>query len=156
MRCACVALLRGRCLVCAGARRTGLPVPGIGYCKTAAGYPTPPFFRCCVWERRILSTCVAVVLLVCCVPVACVAVRLSVMLVYPCRRALYAACVLYGYCAMLYPLAGAIYPLCSYRYRCAHCARYGYIVRCASYMPPICVYLTQAPALDRVQRERLC
>ena len=113
MRCACVALLRGRRLVCAGARRAGLPVRGIGYCETVDGYPTPPFFRRRVCERRILSTCVVVVLVSCCVPVACGAVRISVMRVYPCRRALYAGRVLYGYCAMLYPLAGAICPPCA-------------------------------------------
>jgi hypothetical protein len=155
MRCACVALLRGRCRVRAGARCAGLPVRGIGYCETAVGYP-PPFFRCCVWERRILSTCVVVVLLSCCVPVACGAVHISVALVYPCGRALYAGRVLYGYCAMLYPLAGAMCPLCPYIYHCAHFARYGYIVRYAPYIPPICVYIAQAPALDRVQRKRLC
>lgn len=43
MHCACVALLRGRCRVRAGARRAGLPVWGIGYCETVGRYPTPLF-----------------------------------------------------------------------------------------------------------------
>lgn len=43
MRCACVALLRGRRLVCAGARRAGLAVRGIGYCETVDRYPTSLF-----------------------------------------------------------------------------------------------------------------
>ena len=85
MRCACVALLRGRCRVRAGARRAGLPVRGIGYCETAARYPTPLFSGgACVsgvyCRRRVL-----VAVLVPCVLVAGHAVRVSVACIYPYR-----------------------------------------------------------------------
>ena len=56
MRCACVALLRGRCRIRAGARRAGLPVPGIGYCETVGRYP--PFFTVlCVGAAYIVNLC---------------------------------------------------------------------------------------------------
>ena len=125
----CVALLHDH--------RTAAPVSVVPVCrcrvsviaKPVAGTP-PPFFGGACVSGVYCRPCVLVAVLVSCVLVAGHAVRVSVACIYPYQWALRAVCGLYGYYVICYPLP--------------------------SYMPPICVYIAQAPALDHVQRERLC
>lgn len=122
--------------------------------KPVAGTP-PPFFRRCVCERRILSAsrpgCRAGALCPgcrsCYACIGCVYISLSMGIAYGVRPIWLLRYVL--------PLTAVYTTLSPYIYRCSRCARCGYAARCASYMPPICVYIAQAPALDHVQRERL-
>lgn len=155
MLCVCVALLHDP--------RAAAPVPAVPVCrclvsvtmKPVAGTP-PLFFRRCVCERRILSAlcpgCRAGALCPGCRSCyACI----GCVYIYPYQWALRAVCVLYGYCVMCYPLPPYIPPYARIYTGVAVAPVMAAISYYLPYMPPICVYIAQAPALDHVQRERL-
>lgn len=135
----CVALLHDHRTAGAGVRCAGLPVPGIGYCETCGGYPTP-FFRRCVCERRILSaSCRG-----CRAGALCPGCRSCYALIgcvyIPDQWALHAVCALYGYCAMCYPLPPYMPPYARIYTGVAVAPYMAAISYYLPYMPPICVY----------------